>query len=360
MRIGELLLLRDKVDPWLVSHTLKEQANAPAPGQRLVSLLVARAHLDLDEGALLLSEQLGYPAALQRHLERRDPEVLRMLPPELGSRWVVLPLARAHTGALVVVARDPAPILAAALEHAIGTPVILAVTPAVQLERMVRAAYGLPARSDIEPLPISPPTASDLGHPRPPRDDEIPLPLRRARTVSYVLRGGPPDLLHASHVAGPFADTLLAIDRAITVAAVERLVITYAATRWTSALLARIDVDASVATGMRGHATSPADAQGITIALSPGSMIALARETRRVITDAVAESQSSPARPALAAVLGGTVSAVAPVSVASSVTAVLAVGAPRAEVEAGADLVGELDRLVDALGAAYVRFARRD
>src|SRR5690606_7725445 len=125
MRIGELLLLQEKIDPWLLSHTLKEQASTQ---QRLVSLLVSRAQLDPDDGALVLSEQLGYPGAMQRHLERRDPSVLELLPPQLGARWVVLPLGRARTGAVVVVARDPTPILAAALEHAMKTSVVLSVT----------------------------------------------------------------------------------------------------------------------------------------------------------------------------------------------------------------------------------------
>src|SRR5690349_19513549 len=104
---------------------------------RLVSLLVSRALLDPDDGALILSEQLGYAAALQRHLERRERDVLELLPAQLGSRWVCLPLARARTGSVVVVTRDPTPILAAALGHAMKCEVVLAVTPAVQLERMV-------------------------------------------------------------------------------------------------------------------------------------------------------------------------------------------------------------------------------
>src|SRR5262245_15828045 len=178
MKIGELLLLQEKIDPWVLSHTLKEQAHTR---QRLVSMLINRALLDPDDGALVLSEQLGYPAAMQRHLERRDEEVLAMLPPQLGARWVVLPLVRAHTGAIVVVARDPTPILAAALEHAMKASVVLAVTPSVQLERLVRAAYGAPGNPE-EPLPESPPLATEFGDVA--LEDDTPLPFRRARTLS--------------------------------------------------------------------------------------------------------------------------------------------------------------------------------
>src|SRR4051812_8320985 len=179
MRIGELLLLQERIDPWVLTNTLKEQA---ATRQRLVSILVTRALLEHDEGALILSEQLGYPAAMERHLERRDRALISEIPPELGGRWVVLPMARAKTGALVVCARDPSPILQSALEHALKQNVILAVTPAFALEKLVRAAYGLAAPAqEHEPLPDLPPTVSDIGDFR---IEDTPPPLRRPRTVS--------------------------------------------------------------------------------------------------------------------------------------------------------------------------------
>lgn len=311
---------------------------------RLVSLLVGRAQLDADDGALILSEQLGYAAALQRHLERREPDVLELLPAQLGSRWVCLPLARSRTGAIVVVARDPTPILAAALEHAMSSTVVLAVTPSVQLERMVRAAYGVPGAPE-DPLPDTrQPTLTDIGDVR--LEDDTPLPIRRARTVSYMFKGSP-DLLRTPAVQGPIENTLLEIDRAITVSAVERLVMAYAAQRFASALLARIDGARVV--GVRGNNLGgPAS---VAIPLSPTSMLSRAHETRRVIS----EAPDTPTQQSLRDVLG-TPTAAAPVIASGDVVAVLAVG----EVIDGTqqDAVAELDRLVDALGAAYDRFSR--
>jgi hypothetical protein len=301
----------------------------------------------MDDGALLLSEQLGYPAAFQRHLEQRDPDVLALIPPDLAARWVVLPLARARTGAIVVVARDPSPVLCAALEHAMRETVVLAVTPAVQLERMVRAVFALPAMGDA-PLPSSPPTLSDIGGMR--VADATPLPPGRARTVSYMFKGLP-DLLHAAHITGTLEQVLQDVDRAVTVAAAERTVMAYAATRWTSALLMRIETGR--ADGLRGHGTSPASALDITIPLAPSSMLSLAHDARQVVLADAAPV--TPAQEAVAYALSGTVTAAAPVIAAGEVPAVLAVGAP---IENTPDLVGELDRLVDALGAAYGRFAR--
>jgi len=342
-RIGELLLLQEKIDPWVLSRALKEQAEAAVP-LRLVSLLVSRALLDPDDGALILSEQLGYAAALQRHLERREREVLELLPPQLGSRWVCLPLARARTGSVVVVARDPTPILAAALGHAMKCEVVLAVTPAVQLERIVRSVYGVPGAPE-DPLPdTQAPTMTDLGEVRP--EDETPLPIRRARTVSYMFKGGP-DLLRSPGVQGPIENTLLEIDRAITASAVERLVMAYVARRFASALLARVETSRAV--GLRGH--NLAGPPSVVIPLAPTSMLGLAHQTRRVIT----EEPDMPAQQLLRDALG-TPTAAAPVIASGEVVAVLVVG----EVIDGSqqDAVTEIDRLVDALGAAYDRFSR--
>lgn len=345
MRIGEQLLLQEKIDPWVLSHALKEQAEAPPERrQRLVSMLVSRAQLPFDEGTLLLSEQLGYPGALERHLERRERDVLDLLPPQLGSRWVCLPLARIRTGAVIVVVRDPTPILTAALEHAMRSSVVLAVTPAVHLERMVRATYGVPGAPD-DPLPdTTAPTLSDIGEVR--LEDETPLPIRRARTVSYMFKG-PPDLLRQGS-QGAIETTLHEIDRAITAAAVERLVMAYATKRWSSALLLRAEPGRLV--GLRGHGTRSAPSE-IVVPMAPASMASLARDTRRAITAAPGRAGHD----ALTDVLGAPTAA-APVVASGEVVAVLVVG----DVIEGAlaDAVGEVDRLVDALGAAYDRFAR--
>jgi hypothetical protein len=320
MRIGELLLLQERIDPWVLTTTLKQQA---ATQQRLVSLLIKRALLDPDDGALLLSEQLGYPAAMQRHLERRDPTVGELVPAPLGARWVVLPVARARTdGALVVVARDPTPILAAALEHATKLPVLLAVTPSVQLERLVRAVYGASGDPE-EPLPVQPPTMSEIGDIQ--IDTHAPASALRARTVSSMFAAG-----GVVPVRSPFSLTdleavLAEVDHAITPAAAERVVLAYAAKRWRTALLGRIEGDRVI--GVRGHGARVA------------SLNVLPRATLELGLGELLES----AAPTLATE-----------TVGDHVTAVLAVGDP---LDAG-DLRGEVERLVDALGAVHARLAR--
>jgi hypothetical protein len=346
MKIGELLLLQEKIDPIHLSHALKEQAHTR---QRLVSMLINRALLDPDEGAMLLSEQLGYPAAMQRHLERRDASVLKLLPPQLGSRWVVLPLGRARTGAVVVVARDPTPILCAALEHAMRESVVLAVTPSVQLERLVRAAYGGSGLPE-EPLPESPPSLSEIGDVR--LEDETPLPIRRARTVSYMFPGLPELPVRApQQPLPPIEVTLNEIDRAITANSVERLVMAYAAKRWRAAVLGRIEGGNVI--GVRGHGDRLDQPEQFTLPLAPPSMLTVVRNTRRPTTDRPGTATQLQLQRLLA---DADAPAAAPVIVGNRVDAVIAVG----DVVDGAasDSLAELDRLADALGAAYVRFSR--
>jgi hypothetical protein len=346
MKIGELLLLQEKVDPWHLSHALKEQAGTR---QRLVSMLINRALLDPDDGAILLSEQLGYPAAMQRHLERRDASVLALLPRQLGSRWVVLPLGRARTGAVVVVARDPTPILSAALEHAMRETVVLAVTPSIQLERLVRAAYGDSGVPDEEPLPEAPPSLSEIGDVR--LEDATPLPFRRGRTVSFMFPGIPELPIRTPIPIAPIEAMLDEVDRAITAGAIERLVMAYAAKRWHAALLARIE--STHAVGIRGHGAHLDHPERVMLALAPPSMITLARNARRATT----EQPSSKTQHQLYELLDApSAPAAAPVIVGDRVQAVLVVGdtiegTPQ-------ESLAELDRLADALGAAYVRFSR--
>jgi len=342
MRIGELLLLKEKIDPWVLTNTLKEQARTR---QRLVSLLISRAQLDPDEGALVLSEQVGYPAAMQRHLERRDAALLELMPPQLGSTWVVLPIGYARTGALIVVARDPTPILTAALEHIVRKSVILAVTPSVQLERLVRAAYG-GSGTEEEPLPHSPPTLSDIGNVR--LEDETPPPIRRGRTVSYMFEGRPELPVRAPQQIAPIDAMLAEVDRAITAGAVERLVMAYVAKRWRTALLLRIEGEDAV--GVRGAGIEAAER--VRIPLGEPSLVAIAAGSlhttqERPGTASQAELDSLLDHPATPAA--------APVLVDGTVAGVLLVGDP---VDGPPGSLAELDRVVDALGAAYARFSR--
>lgn len=337
-----MLLLKERIDPWVLTNTLKEQMTTR---QRLISLLINRAQLDPDDGALLLSEQLGYPAAMQRHLERRDPRVLGLVPPQLGSAWVVLPLGYAKTGALIVVARDPTPILSAALEHIVRATVMLAVTPSLQLERLVRSAYGGSGPPE-EPLPHSPPTLSDIGSVR--LEDETPLPIRRARTVSYMFEGQPQLPERQPQPVDPLHVLLSRVDKAITATGAERVVLAHVAKRWKTFFYAKVEKDHFV--GIRGHGPGLEHPEDVQLPLTDDSLLSVAvgsREATHVTPDSRTQQR-------LSVLLGSPKTpAAAPIIVGTRVDSVLAVG----DAVDGATLA-ELDQLVDALGAAYARFSR--
>ena len=319
----------------------------PRLRMRLVSLLISRAELDPDEGAHALSQHLGFPAALQRHLEGRDRSTDLLIPPELGARWVVAPLNRARSGALVVVARDPTPLLAAALTHAAKIPIIVAVTPAIQVERLVRSLYGIEGPAE-EPLPSAAPTVSDIG------DLDLsaatPPPLLRSHTISMF---GKPDLAPRRGEADlpRVDDALRELAVALSSPAAERAVLAYLERRWRSGVLARIE--SGVAIGQRGHGPRASAIDAFRLSLAQASSLQHAYFGREATMLAPAtESQRK-----LAALLGDPVAiAAAPVIADARVLALLAVGDVISG--SGREALVELDRLAAALGEAYRRLAK--
>ncbi|MGE0868834.1 MAG: hypothetical protein AB7P03_09735 [Kofleriaceae bacterium] len=342
--------MRESVDPWVLSQTLRN----PGPSrQRLVSLLISRAQLDPDDGALALSEQLGYPAALVRHLERRDSSSVQLIPKELSVRWCVLPLGRAHDERLVVIARDPTPILQAALEHAIQTAITLAVVPGLHLEHLLRSIHSVEHIPE-ESVAQRRPSVADIGALT--LDPDQPPTHNRARTVSRVFPISEttpelPPLRNAFTSPRPLERMLEDVDRAITLGAVERLVMSYAASRWRAALLFVIDEGRAV--GLRGHGGQLDGATDIAVQLDAPSILQRAAQTRTATTEAPA----SEIQRELGILLGGATNlAAAPVIVSNQLHGMLLVGDARPE--ATGDSLGELTRIVDALAGAHERFAR--
>jgi len=347
-RIGEILLLRESIDSQQLMQAIRDQADRP--GERLVSMLIKRTQLDPDEGALALSEQTGFPAALQRHLEGRHEDTHALMPAPLAQRWVVLPVGRAREGTLVVCARDPTPILAAALRHALDTPIKLAVAPAILVERLISSVYGPVAPVEGAEQPSAqpaPPSIADIGAVTVDEHD-----MRPPRTVSRMFRGRPDSgLMAAARPLDTLEATLQEIDHAFSIAAVERQVLAYAAQRWRAALLVKI-VD-GIAMGHRGHGERLGSAEAFMIPVSSPTLIQIAHDTR----DIAVEQPQSEVQSRLADLLGDAEDPVAGPAISNGrVEAVLVVGDPLGGTLR--DTVAELERLVDALGAGYQRFAR--
>jgi hypothetical protein len=343
-RIGEILLVREVADPFLINQALRE-----ASPQRLVSLLIGRAQLDPDDGALALAEQSGYPAALQRHLERRDPAYEQAIPVELVRRWVVVPLGRSSRGHLVVVARDPTPILHASLEHATRERVSLAVTPFVHLERLIRAVYGeLLVEEPAPPTPVPyQPAITDLD-----LSMRTPPSVKRVRTVSRMFDEDRLELPELRKPAPGLDAALLEIGNAITPAAAERLCVEHASRRWSAALL--LGITDRIATARRGRGGRIGTGElAIVLPLDVPS-------TLQAAVDGGAPTSAtgtSNVQEALGRLLGdASTCAAAPIVTAGSVRAVLAVGVP---LHGGQrESLADLSRLADALALSLERLAR--
>ena len=344
MRIGEILLLREAVDPIVLSNAIQEQ---PATGLRLVSLLISRALIDPDEATLALSEKFDVAGALQRHLERRDPAVAELLPAELARRWVVMPLGRSRRGGLVVVARDPSPFLEASLEHILGTRVYLAVTPALLLERLVRSVYG-----DLEPLEPSASSSGAIPH-KVLEDDVLSLRTpRRSRTVSQAMIDTNPMLQtpRAPSITKELDATLGQIEHAVNPAAAEQFAMTFASRRWHSGLL--LIAEGGAFFGRRGFGPKLGAPEAVILPIGVPSVVQRAYETRLATQDVV----PGPLHERLVTLLGSRAPIAAPVITRGGVEAVLLVGDPTtSELR---QPVTKLAALADALGAAYERFPR--
>jgi hypothetical protein len=188
-RIGELLLARQVVERDNLVIALAKQ---PMLKQRVCSVLIAHGWLDADDAARVLAEQHGMAGVLQRHLAGRDPELAKLLEPTLARSWLALPIGRLRNGDLIVCVRDPVPDLRPKIEAAVRGPVVLAIAPASQLERLVASAYGtVPVGEfdvDLDTGPIA--VVEDLGTLRLVDLDDH----RVARDPTQVERTGAPSI----------------------------------------------------------------------------------------------------------------------------------------------------------------------
>jgi hypothetical protein len=145
-QIGEILLTRG-VEAMALARALSDR---PMTRHRLCSLLISRGLLEFDEASRALAEQHGVPGVLGKHLDGRDREVARLLPPRLAMELCALPIGRGRGGELIVCTRDPSEQLRAALAPVLGRNFVLAVAPATRLEELVAETYStMPASHTV-------------------------------------------------------------------------------------------------------------------------------------------------------------------------------------------------------------------
>ncbi|RMH41359.1 MAG: hypothetical protein D6689_11370 [Deltaproteobacteria bacterium] len=144
MQLGQRLLRAGEITAEQLDNALRQQV---VYGARLGTNLIELGAAEPDAIAHALARQLGVPAALERHFERRDPAAAERLPAVLAARYTALPLAFANTRAgrrLVVCFRNPTDAAAiAAVAEAARSPVIACAAPELVLLYWLERTYGI-------------------------------------------------------------------------------------------------------------------------------------------------------------------------------------------------------------------------
>jgi hypothetical protein len=332
MRIGELLVEQRKLQRSDLDRVLADRR----PGTRLVSALIETGVLAFDDGARALGEHKGVPAALAKHLNGRDPDVVKLLPAELGRAACALPIGRTSAGTLIVCVRDPEAALLDRLRGALQTDILMVIAPAQRLEDLIELEYGAPPvdefdvdfSSSVEVMP--PPKAP----PVPDMDALDPDSVRLALTDLDDVRVDK-DFTQSGVFAIPRAPSTppkmtldivkVALDRASGRDAATDAVMGFIAGHWSAGLVLAIKEGSAV--GHRGHNVKLPE----TVRVPFGPLPNLSRALRPAL--------SNPTSPTIA-----------PVLVKGSPVAVIAVGDPVGQVDGAA-----LGRLAELLARAYER-----
>ena len=143
MRIGERLIAEGLVTPEQIEQALRGQI---VHGGRLGTNLVERLFIQLDTLAEALGRQHDMAPALQRHFERCDAKVQRLLTPEVAAKWHAIPMGHlSHDPPQIAVAvTDPLPELGQqALSRALGAEVVPAIAPQLRILYYLEKLYGV-------------------------------------------------------------------------------------------------------------------------------------------------------------------------------------------------------------------------
>jgi hypothetical protein len=328
MRIGELLVEQRMLQPADLDRVLANRRT----GTRLVSALIETGVLAFDDGARALGQHKGIAAALAKHLNGRDPELVKLLPAELGRAACALPIGRTSGGALIVCVRDPAPALLDRLREALKTEILMVITPAQRLEDLIELEYGAPPVDEFDvdfssSVEVMPPPAPDM-------DALDPDSVRLALTDLDDARVDK-DFTQSGTFAIPRAPTApprvtldivkVALDRATGRDGATDAVMGFIAGNWSAGLVLAIKDGSAV--GYRGHNVKLPE----TVRVPYGPLPNLSRALRPAL--------SNPTSPTIA-----------PVLVKGAPVAVIAVGDPLGAIDGAS-----LGRLAELLARAYER-----
>jgi len=143
MKLGEILVQLGMLTPEQVKSVLNDRN---AVQGKLGTQLVERGMLEADQVSEALGRQMRLPAALQRHFDKADPNVISLLKPNLAARYMAIPLVAARTSnkRIVVAMASPQDVLVVDdVSFALGARVEPMIACELSIVRNLKRYYNL-------------------------------------------------------------------------------------------------------------------------------------------------------------------------------------------------------------------------
>ena len=143
MKLGEIFVQLGMLTPEQVKSAL---SNRNALCGKLGTQLVESGLLDADQVSEALGRQMRLPAALQRHFDKADPNVVALLKPNLAARYMTIPLVAARTGnkRIVVAMATPQDVLVVDdVSFALGARIEPMIASELAIVRNLKRYYNL-------------------------------------------------------------------------------------------------------------------------------------------------------------------------------------------------------------------------
>ncbi len=157
MRLGEILTQLGFLKPEQLRIVLDHR---DLLGGRIGTQLVEARLVDTDQVSEGLSRQMRVPAALQRHFDKADPNVVALLRPLLAARYMAIPLVAARSGVKRIVVAMATPQDVQVLDDvsfALGARVEPMVAAELAIARNLKRYYNLDIRLARPARPEPPP-----------------------------------------------------------------------------------------------------------------------------------------------------------------------------------------------------------
>lgn len=157
MKLGEILTQLGFLKPEQLKLVLDHR---DLLGGKIGTQLVEAGLVQTDQVSEGLSRQMRVPAAMQRHFDKADPNVVALLKPVLAARYMAIPLVAARSGAKRIVVAMATPQDVQVLDDisfALGARVEPMVAAELAIARNLKRFYNLDIKLARPARPESPP-----------------------------------------------------------------------------------------------------------------------------------------------------------------------------------------------------------